>query len=155
TVDHAGPEIAELHATVAAAIGSAPTSSSGGSALTPRLDDDEVLMLALAAQNGNDVQKLWDGDTSANSGDASAADLALCGYLAFWTGKNAEQMDRLFRRSKLMRDKWDENRGGQTYGERTVTKAIDGCTAIYTHDELAGPYTDVTRARRLARKSGK
>jgi len=39
--------------------------------------------------------------------DHSRADLALCGMLAFWCGGDPERIDRLFRRSDLMREKWD------------------------------------------------
>ena len=55
---------------------------------------------------------------------ASEADLGLCKILAFWTGNDAERIDRLFRRSGLMRNKWDEYRGAQTYGEMSIAKAI-------------------------------
>lgn len=58
----------------------------------------------------------------------SEVDLSLCSILAWWTRKDAEQMDRIFRRSALYRDKWDEYRGGQTYGEWTIAKAIAGTT---------------------------
>ncbi len=54
----------------------------------------------------------------------SEADLALCSILAFWTGKDSEWIDRLFRKSGLMRGKWDEYRGDQTYGQLTIAKAI-------------------------------
>ena len=37
----------------------------------------------------------------------SEADLSLCCKLAFWSGKDKQQMDRLFRKSALFRDKWD------------------------------------------------
>ena len=33
-------------------------------------------------------------------------DLALASILAFWCGRDIEQMDRLFRKSGLMRKKW-------------------------------------------------
>jgi putative DNA primase/helicase len=46
-----------------------------------------------------------DGDLSYHDGDASRADAALCQMLAFWTQGRATQMDRLFRASRLMRDK--------------------------------------------------
>lgn len=45
--------------------------------------------------------------------------------LAFWTGGDPVQMKRLFKKSDLYRDKWNENRGQQTYGERTIAKAIE------------------------------
>lgn len=53
--------------------------------------------------------------------------MALCCKLAFWTGKDREQIDRLFRQSKLFRPKWDERHlaNGATYGEETIGKAAD------------------------------
>lgn len=57
--------------------------------------------------------------------------MALCSSLAFWTGRNAEQMDRLFRRSGLMREKWDRPQSGTTYGAITIQNAIQGCTSVY------------------------
>lgn len=94
-------------------------------------DDEQLLAKARAATNGEAFSRLWEGDTSAYAGDDSAADLALCNSLAFWTGRNADRMDRLFRQSGLMRDKWDERRGHRTYGQMTIEKAILG-----THEVL-------------------
>jgi P4 family phage/plasmid primase-like protien len=54
---------------------------------------------------------------------ASEADLALCNYLAFYTGGNAKEMDMLFRQSKLYREKWER----EDYRTSTIQKAIDGC----------------------------
>jgi hypothetical protein len=68
---------------------------------------------------------LWNGGLSEHNGDHSAADLALCNLIAQHTD-DPEQVDRIFRRSGLMRDKWDERRGSRTYGEMTVEKALDG-----------------------------
>ena len=76
------------------------------------------------------VKKLMYGDISGYQSQ-SEADLALCRHLAFWTAKDPEQMDRLFRRSRLMRPKWDERHGGDTYGAITIRKAIEGCTDVY------------------------
>ena len=41
-------------------------------------------------------------------------------------------MDRLFRQSKLMRDKWDSRRNGETYGAMTIRKAITDREEVYT-----------------------
>ena len=68
------------------------------------LDDDQVLARARAAKNADKFTRLWAGDTS-GYGSASEADLALS-VLAFWT-RDTDQLDRLFRRSGLMRDKWE------------------------------------------------
>ncbi len=62
----------------------------------------------------------------------SEADLALCNELAFWCGNNPEQIDRLFRQSKLYRQKWDQKHGGKTYGEMTILKAIQNTTETFT-----------------------
>ncbi|MDD5599503.1 MAG: hypothetical protein PHV82_16265, partial [Victivallaceae bacterium] len=56
----------------------------------------------------------------------SEADLAFCNKLAFWTGKDPEFMESLFRKSGLMRTKWDEKHfsDGRTYGQSLIEKAI-------------------------------
>jgi primase-polymerase (primpol)-like protein len=59
--------------------------------------------------------------------------MALCSMLAFWTGGDAAQMDRLFRDSGLIRKKWDERHfaDGSTYGEKTIERAITGTSEFY------------------------
>jgi putative DNA primase/helicase len=88
------------------------------------LSDEEVIERAGAAVNGDAFRALWDGDTSRFAGDDSSADLSLCNRLAWWCNKDAAQIDRLFRRSGLMRPKWDMRRGNGTYGSRTIMEAI-------------------------------
>lgn len=99
---------------------------------TITLDDTALLEKACGASNGDKFTALFSGDTSEYGGDDSAADMALCNLLAFWTSRNAEQMDRLFRQSGLMRDKWDRPTGDSTYGQITIEKAIAGATQVYT-----------------------
>lgn len=62
--------------------------------------------------------------------------MALCMLLAFWTGRDATQMDRLFRRSGLYREKWDELHygDGRTYGEGTIERAIAQTDEVYEPD---------------------
>lgn len=88
------------------------------------LSDEEVIVRARNARNGAVFAALWNGDTSAY-GSHSEADLALCNLLAYWTGGNPAQMDRLFRASGLMRPKWDRQQSGSTYGGLTVQKALE------------------------------
>ena len=91
------------------------------------IDDSELLERMFNSQHGAEIRALFNGDTSAYGDDESRADLALCSYLAFWTNNDTVRMDNLFRQSGLMRKKWDEKRGAQTYGELTISKAlIDG-----------------------------
>lgn len=93
--------------------------------------DEEVLRLASASKQGDKFARLWSGASDDFGGDASAGDLALCNALAFWTASDPVQMDRMFRASGRMRDKWDEGRGQQTYGAITVARAIDGTSESY------------------------
>lgn len=96
------------------------------------LDDQELLNRMFSARNGAAIRALWAGDLSAH-GSPSEADLALCNHLAFWTGRDAERMDRFFRQSGLMRDKWDQRaRSGETYGQGTISRAIDATREVYS-----------------------
>ena len=96
-------------------------------ACAPMLSDEQVLAKAMTNPKFAD---LWSGGLG-DSPSASEADLATCAILAFWTRRNADQMDRLFRSSARMRPKWDEFRGARTYGVLTVEKAIMLCATIY------------------------
>ena len=74
----------------------------------------------------------------------SEADMSLCSKLAFYCRGDMEQMDRLFRASGLMRPKWDERHGAETYGEMTVRNAISHCTAFYEPQENSTAAEDFT-----------
>ena len=97
------------------------------------LDDTALLQKAFAAKNGADFLALWRGNASSHP-SPSEADLALCCNLAFWTGGDAKRIDRMFRQSGLLRDKWDERHAGDgsTYGEMTVDKALELTADHYT-----------------------
>lgn len=41
-------------------------------------------------------------------------------------------MDRVFRTSGLMRKKWDEKHGKETYGQMTIGKAVADCREVYS-----------------------
>ena len=101
---------------------------------TYQFADDEILSRAKASSNGQKFSDLIEGRWQSHYGSQSEADLALCTMLAFWTGRNREQIDRIFRSSTLMRPKWDERHSssGSTYGEDTVTKACEGCEDTYS-----------------------
>ena len=86
------------------------------------LSIDETIKKMFASSSGVKIKHLMDGIFDYKS--QSEADIALCNYLAFWTNKDPEKMDAIFRQSKLMRDKWDKKDGATTYGQRTINKAI-------------------------------
>lgn len=90
------------------------------------LEDDQIIERARRASHSGKFTRLFDsGDRSGHGDDDSVADLALCGLLTRWT-QDPAQIDRLFRRSALMRPKWDAARGPTTYGGMTIAKALSG-----------------------------
>lgn len=125
--------IDEVHHKYIARPKDGPEQTAGGQqTLTLDLTDEQVLERARAAKNGALFTRLWNGDISAYNGDDSRADMALCNMLAFWCQKDGGQMDRLFRQSSLMRPKWDERHGRDTYGNITIAEAIAGCRDVYS-----------------------
>ncbi len=104
-------------------------------------DDATLLEKARNAKNGALFDALWRGDLSGHGDDPSSADLALLNILAFWTDRDAARMDRLFRLSGLMRDKWDtvhDPATGRTYGAMSIDKSIADCREGYSGKKPAG-----------------
>ncbi len=99
-----------------------------------QLTDEELLEKAKASENGADFAALYDGQWEGKFGSQSEADMSLCCSLAFWSGKNHDQIDRLFRASKLFRPKWDvvHDAAGATYGEKTIAAAIEHTQDTYS-----------------------
>lgn len=96
-------------------------------------DDAALVQKARDAANGGKFTRLYDaGDISEYGDDDSAADLALVSMLAFWTGPDPERIDRLFRGSALMRDKWDRD----DYRRLTIDKALEGMTEFYSPRQI-------------------
>lgn len=94
------------------------------------LSDESVMEKMLNSKNFEKTKELWEGG-NAGKESASEGDAALCTILAFWCGGDEEQMDRIFRKSARMRDKWDEVHGADTYGNLTIKNAVRHCTEFY------------------------
>ncbi len=92
------------------------------------LHDSEII--AIASQSNKGFPALYSGDTSSYANDKSRTDAALCAILAFYT-KDAAQIDRIFRSSGLMRDKWDRKTGNTTYGALTIENALKTVSGQY------------------------
>ncbi len=90
------------------------------------LSDDSVIGKASASKQGEKFTSLWNGDIPEGKSH-SEADQALCNILAFWCGGDTEQMDRLFRLSGLMRDKWERD----DYRNATLENAVISATEFY------------------------
>lgn len=124
-------------------------------------DDAELIRMMLASKQSAGAalggkptpQQLWDADATVlarafphavNPWDYSSADAALLSHLAFWTGRNCERMDRLFRQSKLMRDKWLKR---EDYRIRSCTNAIANCSNVLQLKSKATPVVVAGEAR--------
>jgi putative DNA primase/helicase len=115
--------------------------------------DEDLLKHARAAKNGAEFKALFDtGDMSAYDGDHNRADLALCSKLVYWCGNDPDRINRLFRRSKLIRPKWDEPRPGGTYGSRTIAKALSASGEGTGPTEAQGKFMETTQKKRGIRK---
>lgn len=88
------------------------------------LTDEQIIA---KASNNPKFYALFNGDMSEYNNDHSSADLALCNYLAFWTGRDERQMDMLFRQSRLYREKWER----ADYRQETIRKAVTDCKDVY------------------------
>ncbi len=95
------------------------------------LTDEQVIDHASRSESREKFKALMDGNWEEGYDSQSDADMALVSILAFWCGNVEEQIDRIFRTSGLMREKWDRRTGDATYGQITIRNAIASSSAIY------------------------
>ncbi len=98
---------------------------------TPLLDDSDLLQKMFNSKNGEKIKTLYEGH---GNSDTSVADAALLSHLAFWTGKDALQMERIWISSPLGNRK--KTRGVKQYRDRTINFAISGCREVYENQTL-------------------
>ena len=96
------------------------------------LTDEQVIEHASRSESGEKFKALMDGRWEEGYDSQSDADMAFVSILAFWCGNVEEQIDRIFRTSGLMRDKWDRQTGDSTYGQITIRNAVAINDTIYT-----------------------
>ncbi len=114
---------------------SEPESPESGSSESPsstpstpnNLDDRELIEKAKEADDSGKFEALWSGDTSGYTSH-SEADQALVNKLAFWTGGDRAQIERLFADSGLCRPKWTER---ADYRETTIDAALEEVEEFY------------------------
>lgn len=88
--------------------------------LQPVGDNDNALLQKMfKSRCGSEIQTLFNGDIS-KCGSNSEADLKLCRHFAYWTGKDFDRIDRLFRQSGLYREKWNR----EDYKTNTISLAM-------------------------------
>ena len=96
----------------------------------------DVVGNLLRQGNADKFRKLYqDGDFS-DYGSQSEADCALCAMIAFRTGPDPDMIDRVFRASALMREKWER----EDYREATIQKGIEACNGTFHRSKMEHPY---------------
>lgn len=99
------------------------------------LSTQEVIQKALESRQGKQFKALMDGAWD-SYGSQSEADMAFANMLAFWTAKDFNQMDEIFRDSGMYRQKYDERHGKATYGEQLLNKAIADVNDVFTPKQV-------------------
>jgi hypothetical protein len=93
------------------------------------LSDKQLLQKIFNSKLGRKIKSLYNGDISDYKNDDSVADLVLCSHLAFWSGKNAVQIERIWLSSPLGQRVKTQDR--KDYRARTIAKAIEECSDSY------------------------
>lgn len=105
------------------------------------LDDEEVIARALRSAGGDRFRRLFaEGDMS-DYASHSEADAALVNMLLFWVADDLEQLDRLFRRSKLAEgSKWSARPDYRRLTIGFAARQPDGSPRTeYYQGEASGP----------------
>lgn len=105
------------------------TAKKTGNVSAGALDDENVISKMFSSKNGAGVRRLYEGDLKRHRDDPSTADMALCSHLAFWTGGNEAQIERLWLASPLGNREKTLTR--QDYRQRTIKAAIAKCKEFY------------------------
>jgi len=87
----------------------------------PSKDDEDIIREIEANEK---YGRLWAGKWQGRFGSHSEADLSLLNYLAYLTDRNPAQMQRLFERSGLVREKWLSR---PDYRKLSIAAACNGC----------------------------
>ena len=102
--------------------------------------DEEIIEKAAKAANGEKFTKLWRGEWQGDYPSQSEADAALCSILAFYLKRDTARIDACFRRSGLMRPKWEERHfgNGNTYGQETIARILAHNPKIRKFEDSGG-----------------
>lgn len=111
-----------------------PKAGKGQQTATPALNlsDGEIITRIRKSKQEPKFHSLYDlGDMSAYNDDHNRADAALLAMLAFWTGKNAEQMKRIYRSSKLYETQNWKKHNEKDFVNRSIKAAIENTDKVY------------------------
>ena len=88
------------------------------------LSDDEVINLMLKSKQKDKISDLLEGNYEKYFDSPSEAVQSLLHYLAFYTNRDKQQMERIFLNYNNLTDKWGSKRGNTTWGQLELDKAI-------------------------------
>lgn len=92
------------------------------------MTEAELITKAMDAENGHKFADLFRGNWESYYSSQSEADFGFCCMLAFWTQKDIDMMDSIFRKSELYREKWER----EDYRETTLKNAIGLTSETYS-----------------------
>ncbi|WP_053026196.1 phage/plasmid primase, P4 family [Staphylococcus haemolyticus] len=95
------------------------------------LSDDEVIDLMLKSKQKDKISDLLKGNYEKRFDSPSEAVQSLLHYLAFYTNKDKQQIERIFLNYNNLTDKWDSKRGNTTWGQLELDKAVNNQNEVY------------------------
>lgn len=105
-------------------------STAGAVSLHEPLEDKAVLEKMFRSKNGEAIKAVYDGNTDEFKNDESKADASLLAHLAFYTARDAVQMERLWLGSPLGSREKTQKRSD--YRAKSIKFAIEHCKEVYT-----------------------
>ncbi|CAC5918026.1 DNA primase [Staphylococcus aureus] len=103
------------------------------------LDDEDVINIMLKSKQKDKISNLLQGNYEPYFDSPSEAVQSLLHYLAFYTSKDKEQMERIFLNYNNLTDKWGSKRGNTTWGQLELDKAINNQSEVYVKPGKENP----------------
>lgn len=119
------------------------------------LSEEEIIRIASNSKNGMRFKLFLEGGWEQFYDSQSEADMAFANDLAFWTARDFNKMDSIFRGSSLYREKWERKQNTSTYGAETLNKAIADCSNVFSpreRDEDFNLYILEENTEKISRK---
>ncbi|MBU6130496.1 DNA primase [Staphylococcus aureus] len=97
-----------------------------------QLSDEDIINIMMKSKQKDKIKDLLQGTYEPYFESSSEAVQSLLHYLAFYTGKNKQQMERIFLNYNNLTDKWESKRGNTTWGQLELDKAINNQSEVYS-----------------------
>lgn len=110
------------------------------------LDDEDVINIMLKSKQKDKISNLLQGNYEPYFDSPSEAVQSLLHYLAFYTSKDKEQMERIFLNYNNLTDKWGSKRGNTTWGQLELDKAINNQSEVYVKPGKENPSKLIKKA---------